>query len=60
MTTHDEEYDVKREKIEKGITKCRDTINVMEVKLKKVLDRVMKKSASRSSGSPSKKQRTMT
>jgi len=33
-------YDQRRVKLEAGITKCRDTISVMEVKLKKVLDRV--------------------
>ena len=40
MTPHDQEYDSKKLKIEQGISKCRDTISVMEVKLKKVLDRV--------------------
>ena len=39
-STHDHEYETKKEKIEQGISKCRDTITVMEVKLKKVLDRV--------------------
>ena len=34
------DYDFRRQKLEAGITKCRDTISVMEVKLKKVLDRV--------------------
>ena len=38
----DESYESKREKIEKGISKCRDTIIMMEVKLKKILDRVQK------------------
>lgn len=46
MTPQDETYDSKREKIEKGIAKCRDTISVMEVKLKKVLDRVKKDQSS--------------
>ena len=52
MTPHDQEYDSKKLKIEQGISKCRDTISVMEVKLKKVLDRVK---SSQSSGSSPKK-----
>ena len=35
-------YEKRRQKLEAGIIKCRDTISVMEVKLKKVLDRVKK------------------
>ena len=40
MAVDDAEYEAKKEKLERSIAKCRDTINVMEVKLKKVLDRV--------------------
>jgi len=40
LTPDDDSYESKCEKIERGIAKCRDTIIVMEVKLKKVLDRV--------------------
>lgn len=55
MTPQDETYDTKREKIEKGIAKCRDTISVMEVKLKKVLDRVKKdQTSSRKQREPKK------
>lgn len=46
--TPDADYDSKKEKIEQGIKKCRDTISVMEVKLKKVLDRVKSSQASHS------------
>ena len=53
MTTHDADYEKKKEKLEQGIAKCRDTISLMEVKLKKVLDRVK----SVSSSSPSKNRR---
>ena len=38
----DEEYLVKHGKLEETIKKCREAITVMEVKLKKVLDRVKK------------------
>ena len=37
---NDPEYEHKKTKLETGIAKCRDTISVMEVKLKKVLERV--------------------
>ena len=40
MAVDDAEYEVKKAKLERSIAKCRDTITVMEVKLKKVLDRV--------------------
>ena len=36
----DADYEGKKAKLERSIAKCRDTITVMEVKLKKVLDRV--------------------
>mmetsp|Transcript_29063 Transcript_29063/g.36035 ORF Transcript_29063/g.36035 Transcript_29063/m.36035 type:complete len:99 (+) Transcript_29063:1250-1546(+) len=39
-TCTDHDYEYRRQKLEAGISKCRDTITVMEVKLKKVLDRV--------------------
>jgi len=55
MTSHDGDYDSKKEKIEQGIAKCRETISVMEVKLKKVLDRVK---SSQASHSPSKKRQS--
>ena len=54
-STRDTDYQSKREKIEKGIAKCRDTISVMEVKLKKVLDKVKQAQSSRS---PNKKRRS--
>lgn len=37
-----DELEAKRDKIIQSITKCRDTQNVMEVKLAKVLDRIKK------------------
>ena len=42
----DASYDTKCDKIEKSIAKCRDTISVMEVKLKKVLERVKREQTS--------------
>ena len=40
LATDDAEYEAKKEKLERSISKCRDAITVMEAKLKKVLDRV--------------------
>jgi len=58
LSGHDVDYHSKKEKIEQGITKCRDTISVMEVKLKKVLDRVKNSQSSQSASSPSKQARS--
>ena len=38
----DEDYEIKKEKIEQSITKCRNTMEVIEAKLKKVLARAQK------------------
>lgn len=48
------DYDFRRQKLEAGITKCRDTISVMEVKLKKVLDRVKQHGGAHANASPTK------
>ena len=44
LAQDDPEYAQRKEKLEQSITKCRDTISVIEVKLQKVLSRVTKKS----------------
>ena len=49
MSTPDEDHESKKERIERGISKCRDTITVMEKKLKKVLDRVKQSQQSNAS-----------
>ena len=51
-----EELESKRDKVLQSITKCRDTQSVMEVKLKKILDRIKKQQNMRS---PEKKPRVI-
>ena len=42
LSCDDEDYEMKKEKIESSISKCRDTIDVIEAKLQKVLARAQK------------------
>lgn len=48
VTPNDPDFTSKKAKVEQGISKCRETISAMEVKLKKVLDRVKNTQASHS------------
>ena len=44
MAQNDPDFEVRKDKIEQSIAKCRKTISVIEVKLQKVLTRVQKNS----------------
>ena len=44
MAQNDPDFEVRKDKLEQSIAKCRKTISVIEVKLQKVLTRVQKNS----------------
>ena len=55
LEVNSDTFHARREKIEKGLTKCKETYRVMDVKLMKVLNRLKK--SERESRSPEKKRR---